>query len=114
MDYVLSAVGRVPHTEDVGLAAAGVAVALGSGDTRTARHLTILAADACAAGLPEADAIRALTLVPAKLLGLGKSVGSIEAGKRADLLITTGPLLRSDTRIERVIARGRTVFESPK
>ena len=96
------------------LAAAGVAVALGSGDNRTARHLTLLAADACAAGLPKADAIRALTLTPAKILGLGKSVGSIETGKRADLLITTGPLLHSDTRIQRVIARGRTVFELPQ
>ena len=91
---------------------AGVAVAIGSGDIKNARNLTLMAAYACGQGLPEDAAVRALTLVPAKILGVDDQIGSLARNKVADILITSGPLLRSDTRILRVIAQGRTQYEA--
>jgi imidazolonepropionase-like amidohydrolase len=43
-----------------------------------------------ARGVPEAEAIRFATLNPARMLGLDKELGSIEAGKKADIIATTG------------------------
>jgi imidazolonepropionase-like amidohydrolase len=91
---------------------AGVAVAIGSGSVDNARNLTLMAAYACGRGLPEDAAVRALTLTPAEILGVADQIGSLARNKVADILITTGPLLRSDTRVVRVIAQGRTQYEA--
>jgi imidazolonepropionase-like amidohydrolase len=50
-------------------------------------------------GLSEAKAFEALTKTPATLLGVYDKVGSLEAGKLADFLITTGPLFNEKTKI---------------
>ncbi|MHC4853923.1 MAG: amidohydrolase family protein [Planctomycetota bacterium] len=90
---------------------AGVAVAIASGGGG-AEHLTMKAAWACGKGMPEDAAIRAITLTPAEVLGVENHVGSLDRGKVADVLITSGPLLQSDTRVLRVISQGQTQFES--
>lgn len=90
---------------------AGVAVAIASGGD-AAEHLTLKAAWACGMGLPEDAAIRAITLTPAEILGVANLVGSLERGKVADVLITSGPLLKSDTRVVRVISQGQTQFDA--
>src|SRR5205823_9219101 len=55
--------------------------------------LPLEAAFAVRGGCSEKAALAALTIVPARVLGLEKRVGSIEAGKDADLLILNGPPL---------------------
>lgn len=96
------------------LHAAGVEVAIGSGSLANARNLTLMAAYACGRGMPEAAAVRAVTLTPAKILGIADRVGSLERGKIADVLITSGPLLHSDTRVLRVFAQGQSQYKSAK
>ena len=62
------------------------------------------------AGFTPLAAIQAATLVPARAMGLEKEVGTIEVGKRADLVIVVGdPLadIRNVRKIERVLARGQ-------
>jgi imidazolonepropionase-like amidohydrolase len=62
------------------------------------------------AGLAPADARRTATLNPARVLGLANSMGSIEAGKLADLvLLDANPLadIRNTRRIRAVVANGR-------
>jgi imidazolonepropionase-like amidohydrolase len=62
------------------------------------------------AGLTPAEALRAATLNPARFLGMKKEMGTVEAGKRADLvLLSADPLadISNTTRIEAVIADGR-------
>ena len=62
------------------------------------------------AGLTPLDAIRSATLVPARFLGLADSLGSIEIGKRADLVLLEGdPLvdIRNIRRIVAVVVNGR-------
>jgi imidazolonepropionase-like amidohydrolase len=62
------------------------------------------------AGLTPLEAIRAATLNPARFLGMEKDLGTIEAGKRADLvLLAADPAadIRNVTKIEAVVADGR-------
>ena len=101
-----------PLSVAVELVDAGVPVAIGSGDVRRARWLPLLAAEAIGQGLPADAALRAITLTPAEILGIADRVGSLEADKLADLVVTSAPLESSDARIVRVIAGGRTVHEA--
>jgi len=74
-----------------------------------ARNLPYHAAMAVAFGLPKSEALRALTLYPAEILGVGKHLGSIEEGKSASLIITDGDPLEIRTRVEREFIDGREV-----
>jgi len=96
------------------LADAGVAVAIGSGSVREARLLSLVAATASGHGLDPALAVSAITLTAAKSLGVGAEVGSLDAGKRGDVLVTDHPLLASDARILVVLSGGETQYEAPR
>jgi imidazolonepropionase-like amidohydrolase len=63
-------------------------------------------------GMDEDAALRAITRVPSEIIGLGDRVGTIEAGKDADLVILTGPPLAVTSRIEQVLVGGRVVFDA--
>ncbi len=52
---------------------------------------------AVAFGLPKAEALRAVTLSTAEILGVGERLGSIEPGKAATLIVTTGDPLEITT-----------------
>ncbi len=63
-----------------------------------------------AAGLPEAEALRAATLAPARFLGAADTLGTVEAGKRADLvLLEADPLedISAVRRLRAVVVRGQ-------
>jgi hypothetical protein len=63
-------------------------------------------------GLPRPVALEALTARPAALVGLGKTHGSLEPGKSADLLIFTGDPLDPASLLSQVLIEGRTVYEN--
>ena len=46
-----------------------------------------------------------------EILGIADQTGSLDAGKRADILITSAPLLASDARVLRVLADGETLYQ---
>ncbi len=71
-------------------------------------------ASAVAFGLPQEEAIRTITLYPARILGIEERMGSIEAGKDASLIIADGNLLELSTRIEQVYIQGREVHMHDK
>jgi imidazolonepropionase-like amidohydrolase len=73
------------------------------------RNLPQHAGMASAFGLPREEALKSVTLYPAQILGVGKSIGSIEPGKLADLQITDGDPLEVTTRCEQVIVAGKLV-----
>ena len=77
-------------------------------------YLWYQAAVAVKYGMPEKEALRRLTLEPAKLLGIDRFVGSIEAGKDADLVILTGDPLKVDTWVDKTIINGKVVYEREK
>ena len=62
------------------------------------------------AGMAPMDAIRAACAVPAKVMGMDAEVGTLEAGKRADVLVVDGDPLRSVSDVRKVwltLAKGR-------
>lgn len=86
------------------LHAAGVAVGFSqAGDaSHNARKVRQLAGNAVANGLPWEAGLAGLTQVPADAFGLGDRLGSIEVGKRADLVLWSGDPLEVNTRAERL------------
>ena len=61
-------------------------------------------------GMPEDEALRALTINPAKLLRIEDRIGSLEPGKDADVLILSGPPLEFESLVERVFIDGKEVY----
>lgn len=91
------------------LARAGVVIAFETGDSHNARNLTQLAGNAVAYGLPHEDALRAITVNPAKIYGMAGRKGTIEPGKDADLVIWDGDPLEVTSAAERVFIGGTSV-----
>lgn len=75
------------------------------------QHLPLEAAFAVRGGLPQRDAIRAITLDAAKILGVDHRVGSLEVGKDADMIVTDGDLLHYLTHVTHSFVNGRLVYE---
>ena len=89
------------------LHAAGVPLAIITMEQENVRHLGHHAGMAAAFGLPRDAALQAVTLAPAQLLGLCSELGSLEVGKRANVIVTDGdPLeLRTHVRFEFIAGR---------
>ncbi len=68
--------------------------------------LRVCAALAVREGLDEQDALEAICLRPARLLGIDSELGSIEEGKRADLSIFTGHPFDFRSKVEKVLVDG--------
>lgn len=58
-------------------------------------------------GLPAEEALKAMTLYPAQILGVSEQLGSIEAGKIANLVVTSGPIFEEKTKIRYVFVDGQ-------
>ena len=71
------------------------------------QYLSLSAALAHKAGLPEYEAIKAITINPAKILGLDNRVGSIKVGKDADFVICTKNILDTQNEIQSVYVDGK-------
>jgi len=65
-------------------------------------------------GVPEQDALRMITLNPAKQLGIDKRTGSIEVGKDADLVIWNGHPFSVYSRPEMTFIEGDVYFDRAK
>jgi imidazolonepropionase-like amidohydrolase len=95
------------------LAKAGLKFGFYSDGIDTAAGLRQAVKKAIDAGLPRADAIRALTRNVAEMYGLGDRLGTIERGKIANLVVTRGDVFEDKTTIEYVFIDGRK-FEPEK
>ena len=95
------------------LAQAGVVFCIaGEGGTFAAaseRNLPYQAATAVAYGLPRDEALKAITLYPAQILGVADRLGALAPGLLASFIVTDGDPLESATRVERVFIQGREV-----
>jgi imidazolonepropionase-like amidohydrolase len=89
---------------------AGVRFCISTGDAGPeVRNLAQYAGMAAAFGLSKADAVKSVTLYPAQILNVADRLGSIEAGKMANLVVTDGDLLEIRTRIRFLLIDGRPV-----
>jgi imidazolonepropionase-like amidohydrolase len=91
------------------LARAGVKFAFSTGDNTNVRLLPYHAAMSVAWGLNRDDALEALTINAAEILGVADRVGSLEPGKDANLFIAKGDPLEVRTDITHVVIAGRDV-----
>jgi imidazolonepropionase-like amidohydrolase len=85
---------------------AGVQIAIQTDRTNDSRTLPWEAGLAVAYGLPWDAALRAVTLSPAQIFGVADRVGSLEPGKRADLIITTGDPFQPLTQVNHLFIHG--------
>ena len=86
---------------------AGVPIAIQSADNMNPRNLADHAAMAAAFGLPREEALRAITLYPARMLGVDDQLGGLASGMIADVIVTDGDLLEITTDVEYVFIDGR-------
>jgi imidazolonepropionase-like amidohydrolase len=77
---------------------------------RDLTSLPLEAAFAVRGGASERKALAAITIAPAKLLGVDDRIGSVEVGKDADLLILNGPPLDYRTYVETALVNGRVAY----
>lgn len=90
------------------LAKAGIPVALASFGSESGAAFRDRVRSTIEAGMSADDALRATTITPATLLGIHGSVGTIEVGKLANLVVVTGnDIFASGTPIKHVFIEGR-------
>jgi Amidohydrolase family len=111
---------RMPRREDAAydeaytlparLLSQGVKFAMSTSDeTAHERNLPYQAAMAVAYGLPLEAGLKSVTLWPAEILGVADQVGSLESGKSATLILTTGNPLEVTSNVERAFIDGKDI-----
>jgi hypothetical protein len=97
---------RAPSTP-AAFAKSGVKFAFYSGETANPKDLLKAVKRSIDAGLAEDAALRAMTLTPAELFGVGDRLGSIEKGKIANLVVADGDLFNEKTKVRFVFVDGK-------
>jgi len=95
-----------PMTQPAELHAAGIPIAFSSFGFSFSRRLSQFAGTAVAYGLPHDEALKAVTLNAAQMFGLGDRLGTIEAGKIANLIVTNGDPLEIRTQVKYLFIKG--------
>jgi len=96
-----------PLTTASELQAAGVRVIFASYSSANARLLPFEVGNAVGNGLPWEEGLKAITIYPAELFGVADELGTIEEGKRANLIITNGDPLEIQTELKHLIIDGK-------
>jgi imidazolonepropionase-like amidohydrolase len=96
------------------LARAGVKVALQVDGNSDTRWLPLHAGIAVREGMDEAEALRAITINAAEILGIAHRTGSLEVGKDADFAIFSGNPFSTFTVCEQTFINGERVYTRPQ
>jgi imidazolonepropionase-like amidohydrolase len=91
------------------LAKNGVKFAFTTNDAAHVRDLPFQAGVAVAFGLPKEEALKAVTLYPAQILGADRQIGSITEGKIANIILTDGDPLEKATKLKHLFIAGKPV-----
>jgi imidazolonepropionase-like amidohydrolase len=90
------------------LAKNGVQFALVSGTAKASDFLSGIR-KAITNGLSAADALRAVTLAPARIFGVDRQLGSLERGKIANVTVTDRPIFDTGAKVKRLFIDGREI-----
>lgn len=93
------------------MAAQGVVVSYNSDNSQLATRLNWEAAKAIPFGVSEEEALKFVTINPAKQLGIADKVGSLEVGKDADIAVWNGNPLSTYTKCVQTWVDGRRYFD---
>jgi imidazolonepropionase-like amidohydrolase len=96
------------------LHAAGVRFCIRSGGSTNTRNLPYEAAMAVSYGLPADEGLKSVTLYPAQIMGVADRLGTLEAGKIANIVLTDGSLLQATTQVRGTFVGGVPVEPSSK
>jgi imidazolonepropionase-like amidohydrolase len=88
---------------------AGVKFAFGTFNNEFVRNLPYQAATAVGFGLPYDEALKAVTINAAQIWGASNDLGSVEKGKWADLMVTNGDPLETQTQVKYLFIKGREI-----
>lgn len=103
--------GEAPYDEVFAnpgvLQRAGVQLAFHTGAASSARDLPYSVGLAIAYGLDAEEALKAITITPARIWGVEKDYGSVEVGKFANLIVTTGDPIDIRSQIREVFVKGQ-------
>lgn len=109
--YKLEAYDSIPYNAYI-LWKNGVVVSINSDSNERMRRLNLDAAKVMKyGGVPEEDALKMITLNPAKQLGIDRRTGSIEQGKDADILIWSGHPFSPFSHVETTMIEGEVYFD---
>ncbi|MBI4419473.1 MAG: amidohydrolase family protein, partial [Gemmatimonadetes bacterium] len=109
--YKVEAYDAIPYNAAL-MAERGVVVSINSDDAEEMRHLNQEAAKSMHwGGMSENDALKLVTLNPARQVGVDNKVGSIEVGKDADLVIYAGHPLSVYGVVEQTLVDGQVYFD---
>ena len=94
----------------------GVKFALSSDEIKKPDDIVKNVRIAIEKGLPREEALKAMTLTPAEFLGVAEILGSLERGKIANIVLTSGEIFEEKTRVKRVFVDGFSfeIKEPPK
>lgn len=104
---------RAPATP-AALHRAGIPFAFYPGELTRLPEISAAVRKAIDAGLPRDAAIRAFTLVPAEFYGVAQRLGSLDVGKIANLVVTSGPLFEEKTTVRFVFIDGVQYTPAPE
>lgn len=96
-----------PYVKAGLLAKAGVKFCFASGDGSESMMLPFKVGEHCAYGLSREDALKALTINPAEIFGVADKLGSIEAGKMGNIIVTDGDPFELTTTMRYVFIDGQ-------
>ncbi len=85
---------------------AGVKVAIRTSNAENVRNLPYNAGFAATYGMGREEALKAITIVPAEIFGVDGSLGSLEVGKTANLVVANGDIFETKTQVKHVFITG--------
>lgn len=92
---------------------ANVRFAFQSGNLSRPQDMLLNAAKAIESGLPKEEALKALTVYPAEIFGVSEQLGSLETGKIANVVVTSGDIFDRRTQVKYVFVDGRQFEVKP-
>jgi imidazolonepropionase-like amidohydrolase len=93
------------------LVSKGVVVDLHTDSSELVQRMNIEAEKTLKYGMSEADALKTITIFPAKMLGIDQYVGSIEKGKNADITVFDGPPLSIYSHVLMTMVSGKFTYQ---
>ncbi len=93
------------------LAKAGVKISIQMDTAGNTKHLAVYTGLAVREGLPEEEGFKAMTINAAEIIGVADRMGSLEAGKDADVAVWSGHPMCTFTVCEKTIINGQVVYQ---